>query len=54
MSTFPSPPPFQALISGPSDEERLKRRQWAIEKRRRTEAQQRAEVERLQAEEARK
>ena len=44
----------QLVESGPSEEERAKRKQWAAEKRRREEAKQRAEVERLQAEEARR
>lgn len=41
-------------IAGPSDEERQKRRQWALEKRRREEAKSRAEAERRALEEQRR
>ncbi|GAX78884.1 hypothetical protein CEUSTIGMA_g6323.t1 [Chlamydomonas eustigma] len=47
-------PKPQVAITGPSEEERLKRRQWAFEKRRREEAKARAEAERAAMEESKR
>lgn len=43
----------QAVVSGPTDEERAKRKVWAAEKRRKEEARAKRDVERRAAEETR-
>ena len=45
---------MQIKISDISDDERVKRKMWAHEKRRREEAKARAEIEKQQAEDMRK
>ena len=44
----------QITITGPTDEEKAKRRQWALEKRRKDESKNRVEQEKKSAEDLRK